>query len=129
MKDKTTVLVTALAVAFALAVLTQVFMGKEGFAQESIGAPVGDSMGSYGGIDLSTDENLWSSQPKPTPLKPYEVSNDNELFQYQNSKFTPECCPSSITNDVGCLCATPQEEKDWVTRGGNRVGDTPDVLT
>jgi hypothetical protein len=129
MKDKTTVLVTALAVAFALAVLTQMFMEKEGFAQQSIGAPVGDSMGSYGGIDLSTDENLWSSQPKPTPLKPYEVSNDNELFQYQNSKFTPECCPSSITNDVGCLCATAQEEKDWVTRGGNRAGDVQDILT
>jgi hypothetical protein len=129
MKDKTTVLATALAVAFAIAVLAQLFMTKEGFAQQSIGAPVGDSMGSYGGINLSTEENLWSSQPKPTPLKPYEAADDNNLFQYQESKFTPECCPSSITNDVGCLCPTAQEKKDWSTRGGNRVSDAPDVLT
>ena len=81
----------------------------------------GGGAGLYDGIDLSTGNNMWSSNPKPTPLKPYENANDNELFQYQESKFTPECCPSSITNDVGCLCATKKEEREWLTRGGNRI--------
>lgn len=130
MKDKTTVLVSVLGAALVLGVLTRVFFSKEGFSQQSVGAPLGDSaMGAYDGIDLSTEENMWSSQPKPTPLKPYENANDNQLFQYQESKFTAECCPSSITNDVGCLCPTAQENKDWVTRGGNRAGDAVDVPT
>jgi hypothetical protein len=123
MKDKTTVLVSVLAVAFAFAVLTRFFESREGFSQQSAGAPIAsEGIGSYDGIDISSGGNMWSSTPKPTPLKPYENADDNQLFQYQDSKFTPECCPSAITNDVGCLCATAQEEKDWVTRGGNRSG-------
>ncbi len=130
MKDKTTILVSVLGVALAFALFTRVLSGKEGFAQQSVGAPLGDNaIGAYDGLDLSTEENMWSSQPKPTPLKPYENADDNQLFQYQESKFTPECCPSAITNDVGCLCATKKEENDWITRGGNRLDKSPDVLT
>uniref|UniRef100_A0A6C0I673 Uncharacterized protein n=1 Tax=viral metagenome TaxID=1070528 RepID=A0A6C0I673_9ZZZZ len=128
MKDKTTILVSVLAVALAFAVLTRLFESREGFSQQSAGAPIAsEGIGSYDGIDISNGGNMWSSTPKPTPLKPYENADDNQLFQYQESKFTPECCPSAITNDVGCLCATPQEEKDWVTRGGNRSGSGPDI--
>jgi len=117
------VLVALLAAAFTLALLTRLFSnGREGFAQQEVGMPLnGGGMGLYDGIDLDTAGNLWQSNPKPVPLKPYENADDNKLFQYQDSKFTPECCPSSITNDVGCLCATKQEEKTWLTRGGNRA--------
>lgn len=121
MKSQTTVLVMLVAGAFTLALLTRLFT-REGFAQQQVGMPLnGGGQGLYDGIDLSTEGNMWSSTPKPTPLKPYENADDNQLFQYQNSKFTPECCPSSITSDTGCLCATADEERDWLTRGGNRV--------
>jgi hypothetical protein len=130
MKDKTTVLVSVIAAAFVFAILSRMALSREGFAQQQLGAPVGDSsMGPYDGISLASEENMWSSQPKPTPLKPYENADDDQLFQYQESKFTPECCPSAITNDVGCLCATAKEENDWTTRGGNRIDKTSDIMT
>ena len=122
MKDKTTVLVTLGAVAFGIAIVSKLLLRKESFAQQSVGMPLSEAgSGLYEGIDLSTQGNMWASTPKPTPLKPYENANDNELFQYQNSKFSPECCPSGITNDTGCLCPTKEEERAWLTRGGNRI--------
>lgn len=122
-QSQTTVLVMLGAAAFTLALLVRVFGGsKETFAQQEVGMPVnGGGPGLYDGIDLSSGDNMWSSTPKPTPLKPYENADDNQLFQYQDSKFTPECCPSSITSDVGCLCPTKKEEREWLTRGGNRI--------
>ena len=119
MKNHTTVLVMLVAAAFTLALVTRLYV-TEGFAQQEVGMPVdGAGDGAYNGLDLST--GMWASTPKPTPLKPYENADDNQLFQYQNSKFTPECCPSSITSDVGCLCPTKEEERQWLTRGGNRI--------
>ena len=126
MKDKTTALVPIAGVAFGLALVARLLLqkreGREGFAQQTVGMPLdGGGAGLYDGIDLTSVGNMWASTPKPTPLKPYENADDNQLFQYQESKFTPECCPSSITNDVGCLCPTKEEEKQWLTRGGNRA--------
>ena len=123
MTDKTSVLITLVLVGFMAALLFRVVTGtKEGFAQQTVGMPIdGAGMGAFDGIDLDSAGNMWASTPKPTPLKPYENADDNQLFQYQDSKFTPECCPSSITNDVGCLCATKAEERQWLTRGGNRI--------
>ena len=123
MKDKTTILVATVFATLALAVIFKLLpFNKEGFAQQTVGMPLdGAGMGPYDGIDLTSEANMWSSTPKPTPLKPYENADDNQLFQYQNSKFTPECCPSSITSDIGCLCPTKEEERQWLTRGGNRI--------
>jgi hypothetical protein len=124
MKSQTTVLVMLAAAAFTVALLARLFLApvREGFAQQEVGMPTdGGGAGLYDGLDLTSPGTMWASTPKPTPLKPYENANDNEIFQYQNSKFTPECCPSSITSDTGCLCPTKQEERDWLTRGGNRI--------
>jgi hypothetical protein len=123
MKDKTTILVATVFATLVVAVLFKLLpSNKEGFAQQTVGMPIDNSgMGLYDGIDLTSEANMWSSTPKPTPLKPYENADDNQLFQYQNSKFTPECCPSSITSDTGCLCPTKEEERQWLTRGGNRI--------
>lgn len=124
MMQKTQLLVALLSAAFVLALLTRLFAkgGKEGFAQQEVGMPInGGGPGLYDGVDLGELGNPWASSPKPTPLKPYENADDNQIFQYQDSKFTPECCPSSITNDIGCLCPTADEKKAWLTRGGNRA--------
>jgi hypothetical protein len=122
MKDKTSLLVTLVIAGFVITILMRLFARREGFAQQTVGMPVdGGGMGLYDGLDLSSFGNLWGSSPKPTPLKPYENANDNEIMKYQNSKFSPECCPSSITSDVGCLCPTKEDEREWLTRGGNRI--------
>lgn len=122
MKDRTSVVLGVGVAAFVVGLLLRyVFPKREGFQQMDVGAPVdGSETGVYAGIDISNG-NSWSPASAPTPLKPYEAANDNELFAFQKSTFKPECCPSGITNDVGCLCMTDKEEKQLAYRGGNRV--------
>jgi hypothetical protein len=122
MKDKTSVVMGIGFAAFVVGLLLRyVFVRREGFFQQDVGAPVsGGEQGVYAGIDISNG-NSWSPANAPTPLKPYEAANDNEIFAFQNSTFKPECCPSGITNDVGCVCLTDKEEKQLAYRGGNRI--------
>jgi hypothetical protein len=123
MKDKTSVVLAVGAAAFAVALLARYVLGgsREPFWQNEIGAPAtGAGAGAYDGIDISNC-NSWSSANAPTPLKGYEAADDNQLFDFQNSVFKPECCPSSITADTGCLCMTASEEKKLAYRGGNRA--------
>jgi hypothetical protein len=139
MKDKTTIVVAICIGAFVLALVSRFYVTgnftqlvklagavRENFMQQEIGAPArsGGMEGVYSGIDISNG-NSWSETNAPVSvLKGYEAANDNELFEYQNSKFTPECCttsPSSVSNDGGCLCMTKADEKKLAYRGGNRV--------
>jgi hypothetical protein len=125
MKDKTTVVLAIGVAAFALAVVSRFLLTghltREKFMQQDIGAPVGqNNEGLYSGLDISNGDS-WSQTTAPTPLKAYEAANDNELFAFQNSPFKPECCPSSITSDTGCLCLCEKDEKSLAYRGGNRV--------
>jgi hypothetical protein len=127
MKDKTTVVLMVGAAAFVVAVAARLFLnstssGREGFMQQEIGAPpAGNDEGVYAGIDISNG-NSWSSTSAPTPLKSYEAAADDmQLFANQNATFKPECCPSSITSDKGCLCLSSTEEKKLAYRGGNRA--------
>jgi hypothetical protein len=90
--------------------------------QQEIGAPIDNSgmQGVYSGLSAN---GLWNEGGAPVNAKPYEAQDDNELFQYQNEKFTPECCTTSstsISNDSGCLCMSKQQEKELSSRGGNR---------
>lgn len=123
MKDKTSVVLAVGAAAFAVALIARFILSgqREKFMQQDVGAPVGtDNEGVYSGIDISNG-NSWSQTTAPTPLKPYEAADDNELFAFQNSTFKPECCPSSVTADTGCLCLSDKDEKSLAYRGGNRV--------
>lgn len=125
MKDKTSIVLAVGAAAFAIAVVSRFLLtghlSREKFMQQDIGAPVNHYQdGAYNGVDISNG-NSWSQTTAPTPLKPYEAANDNELFAFQNSPFKPECCPSSVTADTGCLCLSEQDEKSLAYRGGNRV--------
>jgi hypothetical protein len=149
LKDKTFVILAVCVGAFALALLSRFYLtgnfmhvlnvarvagravmgemagsGRENFMQKEIGAPVDGSgtQGVYSGIDISNG-NSWSESKAPVDVKGYEAHDDNELFQYQNDKFTPECCATgstSISNDVGCLCLSKKQEKELGYRGGNR---------
>lgn len=123
MLDKTTIIV-ALLIASLLAGLFSRYIlgtespkecmscsGKEHFMQQTAGSP----------IDGSLESPLWSSSPAPTPLKSYELANDSELFEFQNTPMKPECCPSTITGSGGCACLTDEQKKKFATRGGNRA--------
>ena len=131
MKDKTSVVLMVGAAAFVVAVATRLFLnstsagagaGRETFMQTERGAPVGGSdEGVYAGIDISNG-NSWSSTSAPTPLKSYEAAADDmQLFANQDATFKPECCPSTISSDKGCLCLSTSDEKKLAYRGGNRA--------
>ena len=51
----------------------------------------------------------------PVPLP------EGELFFFADNKFTPECCPSTYSDSMGCACLS-QAQVDYINqRGGNRT--------
>jgi hypothetical protein len=145
LKDKTFVILALCVGAFVLALLSRFYLTgnfihvinvariagraamsegsrRENFMQQEIGAPIDDS-GMQGPYNAIKGNGLWDKSSAPVDVKGYEAKDDNELFQYQNDKFTPECCTTgstSISNDSGCLCMSKQQEKELAYRGGNR---------
>lgn len=97
--------------------------GKERFMQREVGMPlemqaVDGAMGVQG---YNGTPPLLGSEPKPTPERPYDMANDNELFQFEGNRISADCCPSPFTSDKGCVCLTDKQLKEFESRGGNRA--------
>ena len=96
--------------------------GKETFFQREIGMPL--DMQAVEGLSGVAGYNgtppLLGSEPKPTPERPYDMANDNELFQFQNNRISSDCCPSPFTTGGGCVCLTDSQLAEFASRGGNR---------
>ncbi len=43
------------------------------------------------------------------------------MTMFDSNKFTPECCPATYTNSVGCACISPEQMSFLNKRGGNRT--------
>ena len=94
---------------------------KEGFAlQKERGMPL-DMQAAEGVTGYAATSPLLGSEPKPVPLRPYEMANDQELFQFQDNRVSSDCCPSPFSTDRGCLCLTDAQIKQFESRGGNRA--------
>jgi hypothetical protein len=50
-------------------------------------------------------------------------TSDNAMSFFENTEFSPECCPSNYTTSSGCACMTPEQMKFLGQRGGNRTLD------
>jgi hypothetical protein len=51
-------------------------------------------------------------------------SNNNNPFSmlfFKDTKFKPQCCPSSYSNSMGCACMNQNQYQYLITRGGNNV--------
>lgn len=95
---------------------------KEHFAQREVGMPL-DMQGVEGSVGVAGYNGtppLLGSEPKPISQKPYEMANDNELFQFDQNKMSADCCPSPFSGDGGCICLTDKQIADFASRGGNR---------
>ena len=46
---------------------------------------------------------------------------DGQLAMFAKNRSSPECCPATYSDSVGCLCATPEQMKYLNERGGNRT--------
>ena len=99
--------------------------GKEGFDNA---APIGYQMGH--GVPGDT----WAAQPRQSSQSIMNalyaslrgnnagIPNLNEdLFFFQDNKFTPECCfvPQQYSSSTGCACISPEQMKFLSGRGGN----------
>jgi hypothetical protein len=95
---------------------------KEGFAQREVGMPLDKQSvtGSVGVSGYNGTPPLLGSEPKPVSEKPYDMANDNELFQFENNKMSADCCPSPFSGDRGCMCLTDKQLSEFASRGGNR---------
>ena len=105
---------------------------KEGF---QVSQPLG-----YGPLDPSAEDNVnlsrWVKaaeryakgmgnedrldsykyhQGPPIPLP------EGELFFFKDTKFSPECCPGTYSNSMGCSCMSQAQFNYLVQRGGNRT--------
>ena len=98
---------------------------KETFKQREVGMPLDMQAveGSVGVAGYSGTPPLLGSEPKPVPDRPYDMADDNKLFEFQNNKIGADCCPSPFSTDRGCVCLTPEQIKRFETRGGNRSSE------
>lgn len=96
--------------------------GKEGFAQREVGMPLDmeSVTGSVGVAGYNGTPPLLGSEPKAVPERPYDMANDNELFQFESNKMSADCCPSPFSGDRGCVCLTEKQVQEFSSRGGNR---------
>lgn len=94
--------------------------GKERFMQRDRGMPL-DMQKSEGVTGFDDVSPLLGSEPKPVPEKPYDMANDQELFQFQDNRISADCCPSPFSSDTGCVCLTDAQMRLFETRGGNKA--------
>jgi hypothetical protein len=96
--------------------------GKERFFQREIGMPLDMETvkGPVGVAGYSGTPPLLGSEPKPVPERPYDMANDQELFQFEGNRMSADCCPSPFSGDRGCVCLTDKQISAFASRGGNR---------
>jgi hypothetical protein len=96
--------------------------GKERFFQRELGMPLEMQQvtGPSGVAGFSGTPPLLGSEPKPVPERPYDMANDQELFQFEGNRMSADCCPSPFSGDRGCVCLTDKQLALFSSRGGNR---------
>ena len=96
---------------------------KETFGQRQVGMPLDMQAvdGPAGVQGYGGTPPLLGSEPKPVPLQPYDMANDQELFQFEGNKVSADCCPSPFSTDRGCVCLTDKQINEFASRGGNRA--------
>jgi len=90
---------------------------KEQFMQQERAMPLAtQAVSGYSG-----NSPLLGTEPQPTPLHPYDQTDDVPLYVFANNKQSSECCPSPFSGDLGCVCMTSQQKALFGSRGGNRA--------
>ena len=96
--------------------------GKERFFQREIGMPLDMQAvaGKTGVAGYNGTPPLLGSEPKPVPERPYDMANDQQLFQFEGNRMSADCCPSPFSGDRGCVCLSDKQLAEFASRGGNR---------
>ena len=115
---------------------------KEGF-----NAPLDYKMGRYTGLDVNTDKMPYEGLTEGDLMKkdniiyhspvgsPHKLDLDkhgnchlpsvsgkkegpNAMFMMAYNRSSPDCCPSTYSNSMGCVCLS-DEQKAYIQRGGS----------
>ena len=81
-----------------------------------------DGSPSYGDAIAAHETDSLAGPKKPIDIDQAEADkalDDEKLFVFSNTKFSPECCPSSYTTGQGCACISDRVKKHIGSRGGN----------
>jgi hypothetical protein len=85
-----------------------------------------EAIGPFDDVRVTPNNGVsaWRATAPNEPLlgPDFEPGLDS-LFMFKNNQVKPECCGSSYSSDMGCVCTTPQQRKYITTRGGNRTVD------
>jgi len=129
--DKTTLVFAFLAAAVLAGLFVRFnLMGSfmpssaEHFMQQPAGMPLNSGgMGPYDQVSLHGGVSGWAAT-EAMPINvalPSSVSDPNKLMLLADNKVGADCCPSSFSNDMGCVCLTPSDTSLFAARGGNRT--------
>jgi hypothetical protein len=83
-------------------------------------------MGPFDGVRLETGNGVSSyrynhpNEPLAGNYPPFELGMDN-MFMFRDNQVKPECCPSTYSSDLGCVCSTPSQRTFINSRGNNRT--------
>lgn len=61
------------------------------------------------------------TEPNVSLTGPAFEPGPDQLFVFKHNQVKPECCSSSYSSDMGCVCTTPDQRQYLNTRGGNRT--------
>ena len=129
---KTGFLITGLVlllIANLLMVYSYRYGTDEGFASyflENAGPVSAKAIGPFDNVRITPSNGVSSwrdTDPNEPLLGPEFQPGPDSLFIFKNNQSKPECCSSTYSSDMGCVCTTPQQRKYINTRGGNRTVD------
>lgn len=103
---------------------TSYFLENAGPA--NIGKSKGDPIGPFDNLSIVPSNGIssWRDTAPNEPLFGPDIKpGPNNLFIFKNNQSKPECCSSTYSSDMGCVCTTPEQRKYINTRGGNRTVD------
>jgi hypothetical protein len=83
-----------------------------------------EAIGPFDGVRVTPNNGVssWRGIAPNEPLAGPEFQpGPDSLFMFKNNQVKPECCGSSYSSDMGCVCTTPEQRKYINSRGGNRT--------
>jgi hypothetical protein len=86
----------------------------------------------------TTPTPIETPSQKKTPPTPLEFTNKKDATTtegftnykkykseipliFDNTKFSPKCCPNTYSNSIGCACISMPQYRYLIERGGNNV--------
>ena len=96
----------------------------ENAASSGMGANKYEAIGPFDDVrvaPLGGGSSWRGTAPNEPLLGPEFQPGADSLFMFKNNQTKPECCSSSYSSDMGCVCTTPQQRNYINTRGGNRT--------